>query len=78
MLYIHLAAVSGLALFGFGLYFMNQKKSCPEGLIPVLFGLALLVRIFAAQNTAGFDVDISCFALWADRKIGRASCRERV
>ncbi len=67
MLYIHLAAVSGLALFGFGLYFMNQKKSCPEGLIPVLFGLALLVRIFAAQNTAGFDVDISCFALWADR-----------
>lgn len=67
MLYIHLAAVWGLALFGFGFYFMNRKKSSPEGLIPVLFGLALLVRIIIAQNTSGFDVDISCFAFWADR-----------
>lgn len=67
MLYIHLAAILGLLLFGLCFLLRNSKKE-PEGsALILLFALAFALRLIAAGFSHGFDNDTACFAAWADR-----------
>ena len=67
MLYIHLAAVLGISLFGLCFLLLNSKKKS-EIIAPVLlFTLAFTLRIIAAGFSRGFDSDTACFAAWAER-----------
>lgn len=67
MLYIHLAAVLGIFLFGLCFLLLNSKKNS-EIIAPVLlFTLAFTLRFIAAGFSRGFDSDTACFAAWAER-----------
>lgn len=74
MLYIYVAALGGLFLFGFcftraasGLVREQTRTVSARRAVPLLIITALLVRLFAACLSRGFDTDINCFASWADR-----------
>lgn len=68
MLYIHLAAICGLFLFGFCFLLRRGGRKRPSGLyVFFLFTLALSVRLLAAGLSKGFGNDTACFAAWADR-----------
>lgn len=67
MLYIHLAALFGLSLFG-TCFLCRNRKGDPGPAAPILlFGLAFALRLACAGFSHGFDNDTACFAAWADR-----------
>ena len=37
--------------------------------LPVVFLLALIIRVIAAKGSQGFGADIGCFSAWADRMV---------
>lgn len=67
MLYIHLAALSGLLLFGLCFLLRGSKRRPDAAVLFILFALALALRLTAAGAFRGFDNDTACFAAWADR-----------
>lgn len=67
MLYIHLAALFGLLLFGLCFLLRGSERRPDTAVISILFALALALRLFAAGSFRGFDNDTACFAAWADR-----------
>lgn len=85
MLSIHLIAALTILLSVFCYRYLFLQTAAPDKdtvllgdsrlskhLLPILFTAALLVRLLFANSFHGFDVDISCFAAWADRifKVG--------
>ncbi len=67
MLYIHLAALFGLLLFGVCFLCRNHQSNSGPAAAFLLFGLALTLRLIFAGSSHGFDNDTACFAAWADR-----------
>lgn len=68
MIFIHLAALSGVFIMG-ACYLASWKKrpSPPAVSFAVLFAAAFLLRIAAAALSEGFGADTACFAAWAER-----------
>ncbi len=68
MLFIHLFAVLGIAVFIICFYGAEHKR---EGFgknhIILLFSAALVVRLLSAALSKGFGTDTACFAAWAER-----------
>lgn len=67
MLYIHLAAVLGIFLFGLCFLLRNSKRNLGFIAPVLLFALAFVLRLIAAGFSHGFDNDTACFAAWAER-----------
>ena len=67
MLLIHLFALLGILLFALAYLGTGLNRSLPKGAVWLLFLAALMLRLFAAALSKGFDNDTACFAAWADR-----------
>lgn len=67
MLLIHLFALLGILLFALAYLGTGLNRRLPKGSIWLLFLAALMLRLFAAALSKGFDNDTACFAAWADR-----------
>ncbi len=70
MAYIHLSAILGLLLFVLcfsAFKAPNASKDTIKRSVLLLFGAAMIIRLFAAGLSGGFDNDTACFAAWADR-----------
>ena len=70
MAYIHLSAILGLLLFVLcfsAFKAPNASKGTIKRSVLLLFGAAMIIRLFAAGLSGGFDNDTACFAAWADR-----------
>lgn len=68
MIFIHLAALSGILLMGACLIASKRNRPAPgTGCLAALFLAALALRLAAAALSKGFDTDTACFAVWAER-----------
>ncbi|MGN0400996.1 MAG: phospholipid carrier-dependent glycosyltransferase [Acetatifactor sp.] len=68
MLYIHLAALSGILLFIICyLLSLRTGKYINKPAVFFLFAAAFLLRLYAAGISRGFDSDTVCFAAWSER-----------
>ncbi len=68
MIFIHLAALSGLFAMGACYLALWKKRPAPPaGSFAALFVAAFLARLAAAALSEGFGADTACFAAWAER-----------
>lgn len=67
MLFIHLFALLGIALFAFGYIGAIFDRKLPKCSFYILILAAFSIRVLAAALSKGFGNDTACFAAWADR-----------
>ena len=68
MIFIHLAALSGILIMGACLAASGKQYPAPSaGCFAALFGAAFFIRLAAAALSGGFGTDTACFAAWAER-----------
>lgn len=68
MIFIHLAALSGILIMGACYAASGKQHPAPSaGCFAALFGAAFFVRLAAAALSGGFGNDTACFTAWAER-----------
>lgn len=68
MIFIHLAAISGIFIMGACFAASGKQRPAPSaGCFAALFGAALFIRLVSAALSGGFGTDTACFAAWAER-----------